>query len=414
MVGNIQVMQPGQRPTRHQRTPNFPVAGVMKPFGLYPIMAHPVLPGETLNNFTLKWRNLSKPVKHPLCGAWLETWLVYVKLTDINAELGDMFIDDSFSTSGYVSTGHERYFVKSGQIDWMKLASQKFHDSYFLDDSEPAKSVDGVRKLKTSFLSWYQNIMFKPADDALGTTDVGAAVQEMNAFMMMQQMNMTEITYERYLEQYGVKSIRTEQGDPEILRYHRSWTTPVNTVEPTTGAPSSAWVWSDKVTMDKDKRFKEPGFLICFASVRPKMYQKHTEFSYVGELWGLSDFFPAYLLSDPTAGIKTLSTAAAIFHADHRTDGGDKDMLIDTRDLLSHGEAFVNEWGQTPYDLPLSTGMTAEDADVPVDLRGEYAENADIDALFVSATSTDKYCYYEGMASMTIAGHITDSTSGGA
>lgn len=414
MVGNIQILQPGQKRTRKMRSPNFPVAGVMKPFGLYPIMAHPVLPGETMKSFNLKWRTLSMPVKHPLAGAWLETWLVYVKLTDLSRDLGNMFIDDTYSTTGYAaSSSSDRYFTKAGQIDWIRLCAERVHDAYFLDDSETAVEIDGVRQTKMSAMSWYQNMMFKPADDPLTGADIGEDMAEMNAFMMMQQMNMTELTYERYLEQYGVSSIRQAEGDPEILRYARSWTLPVNTVEPTTGAPSSAWVWSDEVKADKDKRFSEPGFVLALAAVRPKMYQENLRYSFTGNLWGFSDFFPAYTLEDPSAGIKTMQTDDPVFGSAFRTDAGTMDLLYDHRDLLSHGEQFINEFGGTPYALPMSAGLTGQDAATNQDLRGEYADSTAIDALFTSATATDKFCYYEGIAHMNIAGHIQDTTTGG-
>jgi hypothetical protein len=409
---SIQVLQPGQSRTRKRRSPNFPIAGTMKPFGLYPLMCHPVLPGETLNSFNMKWRTLSKPVKHPLTGAWLDVWLVYVKLTDLSRDLGNMFIDDTYSTTGYTSAGSARYFTATGQIDWVKLCTERVHDAYFMDDSETSRTIDGVRQTKMSATSWYQNCLFKPVDDPLGGLDVGSDYAEMNAFMMMQQMNMSELTYEKYLEQYGVTSIRSAEGDPEILRYARSWTLPVNTVEPSTGVPSSAWTWSDEVKMDKDKRFSEPGFLLALASVRPKMYQKHQENSFVGNLWGFSDFFPAYTLEDPTAGIKTITSADKVYHANHRTDAGTVNLLYDHRDLLNHGEQFINNWTQ-PYSLPLSTGLTANDADDNAALRGEYALSADVDALFSSADAVDKQCYYEGMAHCVISGHIQDTTPRG-
>lgn len=413
-MSNIQVIQPGQNRTRKSRSPNFPVAGVLKPFGLYPIMAHPVLPGETLNSFSLKNRTLSMPIAHPLVGAWSETWLVYIKLTDLSRDLGNMFIDDTYSSAGYTAAADEdRYFTKSGQIDWIRLCSERFHDAYFMDDSETARTIDGVRQTKMSALSWYQNAMFRPADDAPSGVDIGADYAELSAFQMMQQMSMTEITYERYLEQYGVQSIRQAEGDPEILRYARSWALPVNTVEPTTGAPSSAWVWRDEVKMDKPKRFLEPGFVVAFSAIRPKMYQANLRYSMTGELWGFSDFFPAYTLADPTAGIKSLSTASPVFGSGFRTDAGDKELLIDTRDLLSHGEQFINDWTDLPYPLPKSTGLTGQDGDDNQDLRGEYANEADIAALFSSSTATSQFCYYEGIGHMNISGHIQDATTGG-
>lgn len=408
MVGQIQVIQ-GSGKKRHKRTPNFPLAGVMKPYGLYPIMMHPVLPGETMNHFSLKWRCLSMPIVHPLVGSWLETWLVYVKFTDLSRDLGEMFIDDTFSTSGYLNSGgDERYFTADGEIDWIKLATERFHDAYFIDEGETARTIDGVRKTKASFMSWYENMMFKPADDALSTTDVRETQEELSAEAMLLMMNMTEMSYEKYLEQYGVQSIRTAEGKPEILRYARSWTQPVNTVEPTDGSPSSAWVWSDQIDADKAKRFTEPGFILAVASVRPKFFQKHLEHSAIGRMWGFTDWYPAYNLTDPAASIRQMDSTDAVFHADHRTDAGTKDLLYDHRDLLSHGEQFVNEWGQTPYTLPLSAGLTAQDAATPQDLRGQYVDDTAIDALFVSATASDKFCYYEGIGRLDISGHIVD------
>lgn len=415
MTGPIQVMMPGQRRTRKMRSPNFPIIGRMRPFGVYPLMVHPVLPGETLKSFNMKWRVLSLPIAHPLAGAWLEVWLVYVKLTDLDRDLGNMFIDDTYSTAGYTAGANRTaHFTAAGQIDWVKLCADKFHDAYFIDDGEtPRTNSDGVRKAKLSTLSWYQNAMFKPADDAPSGVDIGADYAELQAWQMMQQMNMTELTYERYLEQYGVRSIREAEGDPEILRYARSWTLPTNTVEPSTGVPSTAWVWSDEVKADKDKRFSEPGFVLALGAVRPKMYQGNLRYSMVGELWGFSDFFPAYTLEDPTAGIKTINTAAPIFNTAHRTDAGEKDMLVDMRDLLSHGEQFVNYFNDIPYAVPFSAGMVANDSSGNQDLRGEYADTASIDGLFTGATGDDRWCYYEGMCHMNIAGHIQDTTSGG-
>lgn len=414
MTGAISVLQPGQRRTRKNRSPNFPVAGRMKPFGLYPIMAHPVLPGETMKSFNLKWRTLSMPLKHPLGGSWLETWLVYVKLTDLDRELGNMFIDDSYSATAWqAGSSRSAYFTAAGQIDWVRLATHKVHDSYFMDDEETLRTIDGVRMTKLSNNSWYQNAIFKPADDAPSGADIGADYAELQAWQMMQMMSMTEVTYASYLEQYGVQSIRQAEGKPEILRYARSWTLPTNTVEPSTGRPSTAWVWSDEVKADKDKRFTEPGIILCLASVRPKMYQANLRYSMIGELWGFSDWFPAYTLEDPTAGIKTISSASPVFNSGFRSDAGDVDINVDMRDLLSHGEQFVNYYGTEPYEIPMAAGMVGQDASDNQNLRGEYSNIEAIDDLFSGATDADRWCYYEGIAHMNIAGHIQDTTPRG-
>lgn len=404
-MSNLTVVQPGQTRTRKNRSPNFPVAGVLKPFGLYPVMIHPVLPGETLEHFQAKLRVLSKPVKHPLAGAWLETWLCYVKFTDLDRALGDMFVSDSYSTAGHTAAANnERYFVKSGQIAWVQKCVERVHQAYFCHDNETPRTIDGVPQVKVNAASFYQNAIFEEAAISLGA-DVQTVEGQLTAFDMMRQMTMSELTYEKYLQQYGVQSVRTGIGDPEILRYARSWTVPVNSVEPTTGQPSSAWVWSDEVVLDKPKLFQEPGFVVMLQTVRPKVFARNLASSMVGTLWGFSDWFPAYNLDQPGASAKVLSASAGV------VTGQDTDVVYDHSDLLAHGEQFVNST-TPPFALPMADIPQFETGKEPEDLRGEYASSADVDALFVSATATDKFCYYEGIVGLRVRGHVVDFTSG--
>lgn len=405
MTGLIKVVRPGETRTRVTRRPNFPMAGVMRPFGLYPLMAHPVLPGETLEYASSKMRVISKPVNHPLAGAWLETWLIYVKFTDLDRSLGDMFISDSFSTSGYTASGNnERTFVKTGQIDWINMCLERFHEAYFRWPDETVRTIDGVPQVKLNATSWYQNAIFHEAG-VTTSTDVETAEGQITAFEMMRQMAMTELTYEKYLQQYGVSSIRTALGEPEILRYARSWVMPVNTVEPTTGAPSSAWVWGDHIELDKPKMFSEPGFVLQVAAIRPKMYMGNLASSLIGNLWGFSDWYPAYNLDDPTAGARQMDSDTNI------VTGMDADVIYDHRDLLAHGEQFINS-STHPYALPEASAPSMLTTDNVYDLRGEYCTSADIDALFVDAGSTamDRVAYYDGITNFRIKGHVRDYT----
>lgn len=409
-MANLQVLQPGMNKKRHRRSPNFPIAGIMKPYGAYPIFVHPVLPGETLQEWDMKWRCLSKPIKHPLVGAWMDTWLIYVKFTDIDRALGEMFISDTYSTAGWTAgSNRPRHFTKSGQIDWVYLALNRIANAFFLHEGETIIRNDEVPMLKMANTSWYQNLMFKPAgvDPAALPSNPDA---QLTGYQMMQMMNMTEVTYESYLKQYGVQSIVSGVGQPEILRYTRSWTVPVNTVEPSTGIPSSAWVWSDHLKLDKAKRFDEPGFVMLVASSRPKMYQADLPYSFVGNLWGFSDWFPAYNLADPAAGVRLIVSSDAVIDPTAVT-GGPFDLLYDHRDLLNHGEQFVNATDATmPYALPRANGLAIAAGATQSTLQGEYPLAADIDALFVGAGASDKFLYYEGMSSLVIDGHMTDTT----
>lgn len=411
MVGNVQVVQPGAGRTRHTRRPNFPIAGTMRPFGHYPIMVHPVLPGETLKSAVTRWRVISQPVTNPFAGAWLESWLWYVKLTDLDRDLGQMFVSDSYSTSGWTASGdNARTFTKSGQIDWIANALNRAHDCFFLNQGETRRTIDGVPMVKLNQKSWFQNLMFRPTEVSVDTTDPFDTSTQLNAWQMLNQMNMTELTYERYLEQYGVQSMNLSVGQPEILRYSRSWTQPVSHVNPATGAPSSAWVWSDEMKAEKDKRFDEPGFIIQTACIRPKMYFTEIVASLVGNLWGFTDWFPAYNLADPAAGVRVIQTTDTVFDPALNAAEAADDLLYDHRDLLNHGEQFVNDFTTMPYAWPRTTAMSLLQAANAEDLRGEYCSSTDVDNLFVGTTSATRTCAYEGMVSLQIAGHVQDTT----
>ncbi len=412
---SIQVIRPGETRKRFHRRPNFPIAGTMKPFGLYPIMAHLVLPGETLKSAITKWTVISMPLKNPIGGCWLESWLFYVKLTDIDRDLGEMFISDSFSTSGYTAgSTASKMFTKTGQIKWIEMCVNRIRDAYFINEGENPVTMAFpdllIPMMKLNQRSWYQNIIFEPAEVAVDTTGAQDMTEQLRAWQMVQQMQMTEITYESYLEQYGVSSMKLGVGEPEILRYARSWTKPVNHVDPSTGTPSSAWVWNDEMKTEKDKRFQEPGFIVQMAGLRPKMFNSKQVYSMLGELWGFSDWYPAYNLTDPTAGIKRISSETDVM-SDMNAAEGEVQMLYDSRDLLSHGEQFINDATDNPYPIPMAGGMSWLAADDPVDIRGEYPRISDIEGLFVDDTNeSGQRAYYEGLTSLTIAGHVTDTT----
>ena len=410
----LQVVQPGQTRTRVSRRPNFPIAGTLVPFGLYPIMCHPVLPGETLKSAVTRWRVLSMPIVHPLAGAWLKSWLFYVKLTDISRDLGQMFVSDSYSTSGWTASGHSaRYFVKSGKIKWVQECLERCVEAFFLNQGETTRTIDGVPMAKLNQVSWMQNLMFRGSETATDTSSAGDTYADLSGWQMLQQMQMTELTYEKYLETYGVKSVNLATGQPEILRYSRSWTQPVNHVNPADGTPASAWVWSNEMKMEKDKRFDEPGFLLQVACIRPKLLQAGILTSMVGNLWGFTDWFPSYQLSDPTAGVRQIQTTDSIFDAALNASEGAATLLYDHRDLLTHGEQFVNDRTNNPYTLPEASAMSLLAAATPEDVRGEYANSTDVNDLFVGATTATRLCYYEGMTQLVISGQVMDSTPRG-
>jgi len=408
----IQVVQPGDTRTRTTRTPNFPIAGTIQPQGVYPLCAVPVLPGETLTRMQTRIRLISKPIAHPLVGSWYEGWMFYVKLTDLDRALGEMFIRDDVSTDGHTAAATKaRFFTTAGQIDWVQKCYDRIIEAYFVNEGETAPTIDGVAMAKLQNMWWGQNLVFQEVGQ-----DPAEEMQELqdglDPYQMARMMGMSELTYEQYLKQYGVQTVKTEIGKPEVLRYWRSWTQPTNAIDPATGAPSSALAWSEDIKAEKDIYFREPGFLVCLQTVRPKFYLPQLTSSMVGELWGFSDWFPAHQLKQTGYGVKPLSSLDGLF----QNVNGDaaRNLWYDRSDFLSHGEQFVNDWTDGPR-LPTANGISFAADATRSQQRGEYPLPTDIDGLFKSsATRADKIVYYEGICQMTIRGHIQDQTPRGA
>jgi len=416
---SLSIVTPGETRTRVTRSPNFPLAGMMKPYGLYPAMITPVLPGETLTEFELKRRVLSMPVRHPLVGAWLETWLCYVKLTDIDPDLAQMFVSMDTPTTGYTAAPTSaRHFTKAGQLDWVRLCTNAVWDAYFADESEQGiapPTIDGVPMRGRKNVDWAHNLMFTPAGVVAADLPSNPDGQ-LTGIQLMAMAGMTELTYEKYIAQYSVtpREVSALKGKPEILRYIPSWTTPTNAVDAATGAPSSAWAFSDGFRADKPVRFVEPGFLLVLQSVAPKMWSDALDATRVGEMWGFADWFPSYNLSDPAAGIVEIDADNPAFIASF--GASTEKLLVDHRDLLSRGEPFVNHgWDAGPYRLPRITTQRAAPGATPQQLHGKYPSLDDVNQLFTEssqATPDDKRrcLYYEGIAQLTIRGHVKDTT----
>ena len=92
--------------------------------------------------------------------------------------------------------------------------------------------------------------------------------------------------------------MKVEEGEPELLSYRRFWTLPSNVIVPATGLPTGSAYWRLDEKTEKPKLFKEPGFIIGFHAVRPKMFDGKQVYSRAASMWGFRDFIPSYTLSD--------------------------------------------------------------------------------------------------------------------
>ena len=93
------------------------------------------------------------------------------------------------------------------------------------------------------------------------------------AYERMRAMRFIDMSFEDYLKEQGVNLGSDERPDrPELLRVTSNWAYPSNTVDPSTGMPSGAASFSINERADKDRFFKEPGFIIGLTVARPKLF----------------------------------------------------------------------------------------------------------------------------------------------
>jgi hypothetical protein len=119
----------------------------------------------------------------------------------------------------------------------------------------------------------------------------------------------------------------------------KEWTYPTNTVEPTTGVPTSACSWSISGRADKDRYFKEPGYIVGLTVARPKTLRPTTS--------DLSNYFLEYQHWLPAQVM-------------HNPEAGRVGSSHYTNDLFEYGGQFVNYDPNGAYksNVLLWTGVT--------------------------------------------------------
>lgn len=406
-----QVVQQMTTTSRKNRYPKHSFQVRHKPWTIQPVAIAPVIPGESLTRALYQSRVVTDPIKHPLIGWWIEYYTFYVKLRDLAARdtLTEMMLDPAQSMAGLVSGAKLDTYHQAGSIDYVQMCLERVTEEYFRDEGEAYNAggpgvVGGMPLAKAvgPMANWHDSVALDSALAAKADNDLqnpshdveGDLSQYQQAYERMQAMRMIDMTFDEWLETFGVKVRKDEQQHiPELLRYHRDWSYPSNTVEPTTGVPSSAVSWSVADRIDKDRYFREPGFIFMVSIARPKIYfgaQKSagTEMLDKPEAW-----MPAVLGDQPWTSLrKFLATEGPL-----RGLGGSpaNDYWVDVRDLYLYGDQFLN------FD------MAATDAGIvalpKAGMQKHYVADADRNALFVDAANKT-LVRQDGVLDLTIKG----------
>lgn len=389
---------------RRSRRPQHRFQVASKPWQIQPFMIAPVLPGETLQNLLLQARIISDPIKHPLIGWWAEMYYFYVKHRDLaQRELfTQMMLNDQTDMSSVVTAAKVKHNHPGG-IDWVGLCTHRIVEEYFRNEGEQPEDfmIDGMFASQIMDKSWLDSVIPDSAFDipdedvdlnADGNIMASEIQEAMRNYQFMQQHGLTDMSYEDFLRTYGVRTARTELHRPELIRYVRDWTYPVNTVEPTTGIPTTAASWSLTERADKTRFFAEPGFIVGLAVVRPKVYLGNLAGSAVSLMDDALAWLPAIMRDDPYSSLRKAAMGTGPLK------NTTEDYWVDIKDLFLYGDQFTN------FAVAGSPGSVALPSPA---LQKMYASLADADGLFSGEARTIRM---DGITTLNVLGTIIDQT----
>jgi len=256
-----------------------------------------------------------------------------------------MMIDPSVTVQ--TTPVNNAYYIFNNAVDFTGQCTVRCVETYFRDANEAATtwSMDGYCVAQISQQTFLDSALLDTAYTQGGPGLVVGADDtiyghELDAQWALWQQyraaNLTHLTYEEYLATYGIPLPAGGEGSrrPELVRFVRDWSYPTNTVDPVTGTPSSALSWAIAERADKDRFFREPGFLFGMVCVRPKNYLANQQGSVSGALKDALAWLPAVMGDDPSYSVRKFTASTGPL------PGVTADYRIDLKDLFLYGEQF--------------------------------------------------------------------------
>lgn len=400
---------------RVQRHPKHTFHLFTRPYQIQPFLIAPVLAGETMKNLLLQARVVTDPVQNRLIGWWQEYYFFYVKARDTMSgadedRIRQLFVDPAADVGSLLSGSSAVMYTRAGSISWTARCLVSVVEHFFRDEGQAYNLVEigGLPAAQISGNSWMDSLQLKTAvleDDpslTVGADDkiTGSEVDKlMEQWTYLRDMNMTDMSYEDYLRSYGVKVAEEVTGAPELIRYVREFQYPSNHINTSSGTATSAVSWSIQERADKDRFFREPGFIFGVTVTRPKIYSATQKSALVHELMGAYDWLPAVLSGDANSSLKDLPAGHGLF-------GGltTENMTFDIRDLFVYGDQFLN------FEIPdvVPNTVSSNLAHLPW-AGGEtrYVSEQELVNLFV--TSDRAKIEHDGIVSLSVLGMQRDN-----
>lgn len=374
---------------------------------LQPCLIAPVLPGETLDKLSLQSRVVTSPVKSRLVGFWLEYFFFYVPFRQMPdaANLVAMFINPSNTLS---ATGAASYRYYDGRgYDWVSQCLQVCTQEWFRREGESWSgfTIRGNRPAASLGMDNFSDSLIDSTVLFDGGATSGNYDDQDRARLMMEYRRSLQIMgadggtvdYEELLSSYGAYVKRAKERDrPELLRYIREWTYPTNTVEPTTGVPSTAASWSIVDSADKARAFTEPGFIFGVSVVRPKVYMSNQTGAASTMLDRAQRWLPPMMAdAGEEKGLAEFTNAQGPFGKS--AAGFTNGYWLDVRDLFNYGDQYIDSamTDLTGIALP-TTGQNSR-----------YASLAMANSLLVTA---DTYTASDGVVNLAIKTRVVEAS----
>lgn len=390
-AGQLQELkQVGRKMRRPQHSFNL----VTRPFGIYPFMIAPVLAGETLKSALMQSRVVTDPIADRHIGWWKEYYWFYVKLSDLDDR--DVITQALINPGSNMTTidaeaavSVHNFYAASGvpYVNYVEKALKRITEEFFRDEGETWNThaaETGIPMAQYQAPGLWRSLT-PAASAALDFMDVSISTATDNAFTVSELQDAYQqyeilrmggfvaMSWDDYIAAQGVRvpeAEREEQHVPELLRFARSWQYPIAAIDPTDGSAAAAVQWSIAERIDKDRFFREPGFIVGVTVCRPKVYLDYKGFG----AQVLSDAYrwlPQVLDDDPTTSL--LNIADNTFAGFNWTDAGG--VYVDLKDLLLYGDQFVN---MASADLPNKVTMDL------VNALAKYPTTGNIDDFFVA------------------------------
>lgn len=421
-MSTLRMISPQAKISRVPRSPSHNFTVRARPFNIQPIMIAPVFPGDTLKRLMFQNRAVTQPLKNRVTGWWLEHYFYYVKLSqldDAESFVGKegMLMNPTFDPSTLADAADPAcYHEDTAGINYVRRCLNVVTRHYFRDEGETeASQIDPTTGLPLCYsrqAGWRDSIAPQsiaeldapdlPDDAASATMAEVERLREQWEFLQMN--NVVQMEYDDYLALYGVKRPDADAGRPEELRYTRTWQDPSSAVDGATGATSTVISWKVAERADKDRFFKEHGFIFGCAIARPKTFNASQRTAAVTMYDDWKAWRPPFLQHELGLSLKNMVNGRGPLSA----TTGSVPYTVDTNDLAVYGDDFVYLGNAATIGGPDGTANLVGYPNS--NLTEKTVAEASVEALFADTSDPESLVEMSGIVDLTILGTVRDTS----